>query len=64
MLSTNKIMSTYGEKIKGWVMEGHEFINVKCETPIFCDGGEDILNNILGCSPFRTMGIMKGVGRC
>jgi hypothetical protein len=55
-------MSTHGEKIEGWVVEGHEFINVKCETFIFHDGGEGNLNNILGCSPFRTMGIMKGVG--
>jgi hypothetical protein len=55
-------MSTHGEKIEGWVVEGHEFINVKCENPISHDGGESILNNILGCSPFCTMGIMKGVG--
>jgi len=41
-------------------VEGHEFTNMKCENPLFCDGGEGILNDILGCSPFCTMGIMKG----
>ncbi len=45
-------------------MEGHEFISVKCETPIFHNGDEGILNDILGCSSFCTMGIMKGVGCC
>jgi hypothetical protein len=63
MLSTNKVMSTHGEKIEGWVVEGHEFINVKCETLIFHDESEGNLNNILSYSPFRTMGIMKGWGR-
>jgi len=43
-------------------VEGHEFTNVKCETSIFHNGSEGILNDILGCSPFHTMGIMKGVG--
>jgi hypothetical protein len=29
---------------------------------IFCNEGEGILNHIMGCSPFPTMGAMKKVG--
>ncbi len=43
-------------------MEGHEFVHAKHETCVFGDGNECIMNNIMKCNPFATIGAMKKVG--